>query len=170
MKWAFYLVLAFSVCSNAGDCQIVHGDRILAGDLAAAVPAFAKLDPATELAPSPLPGLRRVFHIEDLARLARMHGMDPPAAPAQVCVERAAEPSAEHKPRAAARPARLSPPVIDRGDQVAVKVFSGSVLLSFHAEAESAGRPGQRIIVRNPLNGRRFLARVEDRGKVVVRK
>jgi flagella basal body P-ring formation protein FlgA len=81
-------------------------------------------------------------------------------------------------PNDAARPAakpvrtvvRIAPPDIQRGDKVAVRVISGDVLLTFEAEAASAAHIGESVIVLNPENGRRFVARVEDKGKVVVKK
>jgi flagella basal body P-ring formation protein FlgA len=65
---------------------------------------------------------------------------------------------------------RVAPPDIRRGDKVAVRVISGGVLLTFEAEAVSAAHIGESIIVLNPENGRRFIARVEDKGKVIVKK
>ncbi len=61
-----------------------------------------------------------------------------------------------------------TPREIARGDLVAVEVASGQARLRFEALAESAGRAGDRILVKNPANGRRFPARVLARGKVVV--
>jgi flagella basal body P-ring formation protein FlgA len=65
---------------------------------------------------------------------------------------------------------RLSPPEVRRSDKVSVTVLSGAVQLKFDAETESAGHIGETVIVKNPENGRRFVARVEDVGKVVVKK
>ncbi|HLH42393.1 MAG TPA: flagella basal body P-ring formation protein FlgA [Bryobacteraceae bacterium] len=65
---------------------------------------------------------------------------------------------------------RVSPPAVLRGDKVQVTVWSGAVLLRFDAQAESTARPGETVIVRNPENGRRFVARVEEKGKVFVKK
>jgi hypothetical protein len=59
---------------------------------------------------------------------------------------------------------------VERGDAVRVEVRSGGVLLAFAASAESAGRVGEPVIVRNPQNGRRFQARVDGKGKVSVQK
>jgi hypothetical protein len=74
-------------------------------------------------------------------------------------------------PRKSARPVvRIGPPEVKRGDKVAVKVVSGSVLLTFEAEAASSAHIGESVIVLNPESGRRFVARVEDKGKVVVKK
>ena len=65
---------------------------------------------------------------------------------------------------------RVGPPEIQRGDKVEVRVISGSVLLKFEAEAMSSAHVGESVIVLNPESGRRFVARVEDKGKVVVTK
>src|ERR1700689_3502502 len=65
---------------------------------------------------------------------------------------------------------RVSPPDVLRGDKVAVTVISGGVLLTFEAEVVSAAHIGESVIVLNPENGRRFVAKVEDKGKVTVKK
>jgi flagella basal body P-ring formation protein FlgA len=76
--------------------------------------------------------------------------------------------------RPVAKPARTvvrpAPPDVLRGDKVAVRVISGGVLLRFEAEAASSAHIGEWVIVFNPENGRRFEARVEDKGKVIVKK
>jgi flagella basal body P-ring formation protein FlgA len=69
-----------------------------------------------------------------------------------------------------AQPIRLASPAVLRGDKVQVSVWSGSVLLQFEAEAESTGRAGETVMIRNPENGRRFAARVEEKGKVVIKR
>ncbi len=157
-------VLALAA-SGAGACQKVDGDRIYASDLAAASPAFASLNPALEIGIAPLPGIERVFHSGDLIRLAKDNGIALPALPAEVCFERNGIPA-----RAANAPAALAPLAVKRGEKVSVIVSSGGVTLKFESEAESSGRPGDTVIVRNPENGGYFAARVEDQGKVVVNK
>jgi hypothetical protein len=78
---------------------------------------------------------------------------------------------AERPTSRTARPVpHITPPEVKRGDKVAVTVTSGGVLLTFETEAESSAHIGETVIVRNPENGRRFVARVEDTGKVVVKK
>jgi flagella basal body P-ring formation protein FlgA len=79
------------------------------------------------------------------------------------------------EPERTVRPApritpRVAPPDVKRGDKVLVSVISGRVLLSFEAETESAGHIGESVIVKNPETGRRFVARVEEPGKVIVKK
>lgn len=59
---------------------------------------------------------------------------------------------------------------VERGDTVRVEVRSGGVVLAFDAAAESSGRAGDAVIVKNPQNGRRFQARVEGKGKVSITK
>jgi flagella basal body P-ring formation protein FlgA len=57
---------------------------------------------------------------------------------------------------------------VSRGDTVEVEVQSGSTRLSFSGRAESAGRSGETISVRNPESNRVFQARVKGKGSVVV--
>lgn len=152
--------------ASAFACQVVDGDHIRGADLASAAPAFAALDPVEELGISPLPGIQRVFHPSDLLKLARSHGIELATAPPAVCFERNSKPA-----HTASAPANSLPPLaVHRGDKVAVTVSSGDVLLRFESEAESSGRPGDTVIVLNPENGNRFVARVEDQGKVIVKK
>jgi flagella basal body P-ring formation protein FlgA len=80
-------------------------------------------------------------------------------------------PDQSSAPKKAAQAAiRAGPPEIQRGDKVEVRVVSGSVLLKFEAEAMSSAHVGESVIVLNPESGRRFVARVEHKGKVVVKK
>jgi hypothetical protein len=153
------------VVSRKMTCQLLEGDRILAADLAAVSPAFGALNPAVEIGLAPLPGIRRVLHSGALLQLARDYGIEFTEAPAEVCFERPGGASAR-----TAREVPPAPPAVKRGDKVAVSVTTGSVLLTFDSEAESAGRVGDTVIVRNPGSGNRFVARVQDRGKVVVEK
>ncbi len=60
------------------------------------------------------------------------------------------------------------PREVERGDQVSVEVRSGAAVLKFEAAAESGGKQGEVVAVRNPLSGARFEARVEAKGKVTV--
>ena len=70
-------ILLFTLCSIsfAGDCIPVAGERILAGDLARAVPAFAGLPPELALGYAPAPGSRRAYSAAELARLAGRYGL-----------------------------------------------------------------------------------------------
>jgi flagella basal body P-ring formation protein FlgA len=57
---------------------------------------------------------------------------------------------------------------VGRGDKVRVEVSRGEAHLEMEGRAEAAGRRGQTIPVRNPSSGKRFPARVESAGRVVV--
>jgi len=59
---------------------------------------------------------------------------------------------------------------VGRGDTVRVEVRMGGVLLAFDAAAETSGRAGEAVLVKNPTNGRRFRALVEGNGKVSINK
>ena len=59
---------------------------------------------------------------------------------------------------------------VRRGEPVGVEVHSGAAHLKFIARAESEGRAGESVQVRNPATGRVFPATVEAKGKVVVRR
>jgi len=66
-------------------------DRIVAGDLAAALPAFAAANPDAEVALAPAPGVARVFTAPELQRLAARLSLT--AAPqSEICVERPVAP------------------------------------------------------------------------------
>jgi len=51
-----------------------------------------------------------------------------------------------------------------------VEVSEGGALLALEAQAETGGRSGDIVFLKNPETGRRFQARVEGKGKVVIRK
>jgi flagella basal body P-ring formation protein FlgA len=55
-----------------------------------------------------------------------------------------------------------------RGDAVHVEVWSGAARLAFTAKAESDGRSGDLIALRNPSSNRIFRARIRDKDRVVV--
>ena len=61
-----------------------------------------------------------------------------------------------------------SPYEVGRGETVRVEVSRGEAHLEMEGRAEAAGRRGQTIAVRNPSSGKRFPARVEGAGRVVV--
>ena len=61
-----------------------------------------------------------------------------------------------------------SPVVVARGETIRVTVQNGQAHLELEAAAESAGTAGALIRVRNPATNRRFLARVEGKGKASV--
>ena len=59
---------------------------------------------------------------------------------------------------------------VERGDRVAVEVRVGGAILDFDSTAESSGRAGESIMIKNPGNGRTFQAKIQDKGHVVVEK
>ena len=59
-------------------------------------------------------------------------------------------------------------PDVAPGDAVQIEVISGAARLSLEGRAESAGRRGQTVRVRNPATRRAFTARVSGKGAVVV--
>lgn len=59
---------------------------------------------------------------------------------------------------------------VERGDRVAVEVIVGGAILDFDATADSSGRTGETIMIKNPDNGRSFLAKIQDKGHVLVQK
>jgi flagella basal body P-ring formation protein FlgA len=60
------------------------------------------------------------------------------------------------------------PHEVERGAKVKVEVLSGEARVSFDTIAETSGRVGESVLIRNPETGRYFQARVEGQGKVVV--
>jgi flagella basal body P-ring formation protein FlgA len=71
-------------------CLAVEGDRIVAADFAASLPAFGQLAPETPVEPAPMPGVRRLFHWFELASLAKRYGLEA-GSPRDVCFERKME-------------------------------------------------------------------------------
>jgi flagella basal body P-ring formation protein FlgA len=57
---------------------------------------------------------------------------------------------------------------VERGDRVEVEVKVGAAILDFAATAESSGRTGDSILVKNPDNGHTFQAKIQDKGHVLV--
>ena len=55
---------------------------------------------------------------------------------------------------------------VERGTVVEVEVISGSARLRFEAKAQSSGRLGDSVWVRNPETGHRFTAEVVGKGRV----
>jgi flagella basal body P-ring formation protein FlgA len=66
------------------------------------------------------------------------------------------------------RSALRLPDTVKRGSKVTVRANVGEAQLTFEATAESSGRSGDTVLLRNPMNGHRFKGRVEAEGKVVV--
>lgn len=271
-------------------CQPVDADRILGKDLAAANPAFASIAPDRVIAATPVPGVDRVLHSDEVARIARANNIAIATPAPEVCFARTTEPlTAErllpvlqkaldldtakieildfnHFPvppgtleftraglaasgiwrgnvsysqgrsmaiwarvhvtveqtwvettaliepgklinadqltlrtgprfpfgpapadaidfvtaRKSTRTIRPGEPIfasmlttphdVERGETVAVHVIAGQTELSFSAVAESSGRAGESVLIRNPENGRFFQARIESKGKVLIAK
>jgi flagella basal body P-ring formation protein FlgA len=61
-----------------------------------------------------------------------------------------------------------APREVERGDVVEVEVVSGAARLKFEGLAESAGRRGDSIPIRNVTAGKTFSARVADKDRVVL--
>jgi hypothetical protein len=164
-------LLLLSMVPVWGACISVETDRILAKDLASANQAFAAVDPGIEIGFSPLPGVTRVMRASELAALARKLGIaaspDSAVAVESVCFVRTASSVAA---AVTTRKPALAEPDVLRGEHVAVVVTSGAALLRFQADAESSGRRGDNILVRNPDNGKLFQARVEGKGKVMIQR
>lgn len=66
-------------------CLPAAGDRILARDLAAALPAFSALPESTVIGYAPMPGAVRNFTRLELESIARSHRLVLPTSPAEVC-------------------------------------------------------------------------------------
>jgi flagella basal body P-ring formation protein FlgA len=60
------------------------------------------------------------------------------------------------------------PSDVNRGEMVEVEVRSGAALLAFTGKAESAGRSGDTIVIRNLSSNKVFQARVEGKGKAFL--
>ena len=54
-------------------CHPIDADRIAAKDLAAVNAAFSSIPPETVIGATPIPGVRRFFHADELLRLARRY-------------------------------------------------------------------------------------------------
>jgi flagella basal body P-ring formation protein FlgA len=61
-----------------------------------------------------------------------------------------------------------APKEVLNGEMVTVDVWSGAAHLKLEARAEGSGAAGQLIPVRNPATQKRFLARVDGKGRVSV--
>jgi flagella basal body P-ring formation protein FlgA len=286
MKRALVLLLV----ARAFACHAVDGDSIKGKDLAMASAAFTKLDPELDVAPTPLPGVPRLFHAAELSRLARRYAIDLAEPVTEICFERATEPLTAERlypvlrqalgiddarieiqdfsragvPRGkiefkrsgltdagvwrgqvvyaegrsvpvwvrvkvtvernwveavetvpagkviargqlvgrrgsrfpfgpvtldsiqqvegqqAARAIKageaisglmlVNPREVTRGDRVKVVVMSGDARLEFDAMAETSGRVGESVMVLNPESGHRFLAKVEGKDEVLIKK
>ena len=62
----------------------------------------------------------------------------------------------------------MVPPDVNRGEMIEVEVRSGGAHLAFTGKAESAGRSGDTIVIRNLSSNKVFQARVEGKGKAFL--
>lgn len=69
--------LACAAPAEQRACREVVGERILARDLAVAIPAFGALVPELPVAVAPVPGSQRIMHVAELASLARANSIEP---------------------------------------------------------------------------------------------
>lgn len=90
MKLVFFLI-SLAVMSPAECISIPHG-KIVARDLAGAVPAFGSLDPETVIGFAPVPGVQRLLSSREVLMLARRQGLETEGTMPSVCVERAVQP------------------------------------------------------------------------------
>jgi flagella basal body P-ring formation protein FlgA len=81
----FALFIFGTAGARAVPCLAPAGDWITGADLAAALPALAALDPALKVSYAPMAGLERVFHPEEIRRLALAHGLPDPRITANLC-------------------------------------------------------------------------------------
>ena len=62
-----------------------------------------------------------------------------------------------------------APNDVERGQTVMVEVHSGGAVVKLEARAETAGRRGDTVAVRNAASGTLFRAQIEGKGRVVVK-
>jgi flagella basal body P-ring formation protein FlgA len=101
MTFAVLLSLAVLAVPGRAACVSISGERILARDLAQAVPIFAALPPELAMGYAPASGSRRTYSIAELARIAHGYGLAEPQA--EACFTRALETLTPEKVEAAVR-------------------------------------------------------------------
>ena len=137
MRSVALLWIARLASAQPTGCVGVEGDRILASDFAPPLPGFAQLAPETPLGASPLPGVRRIFHLPELNLLARRYGLEIGAA-SDVCFERVTEKLDRRKVLESMRQAfGLKDATIDIVETSAYPVPRGQLVF----RAEDLGRP-----------------------------
>jgi flagella basal body P-ring formation protein FlgA len=57
---------------------------------------------------------------------------------------------------------------VDRGDLVTVKVHNGSAMIQSEGRAETRGRRGETIVVKNEASGKKYRAKVAGPNQVVL--
>jgi flagella basal body P-ring formation protein FlgA len=82
-------------------CFAPSGDWITGADLAAAVPTLNKLPANLKVSYAPVPGLARIFHPDELRRLAQAHGLSDPGLTGNICAAWPLAPLSAEKLRSA---------------------------------------------------------------------
>jgi flagella basal body P-ring formation protein FlgA len=77
-------------------CVTVDGDQITGRDFARALPVFAPLPPTTPLAPTPLPGALRVFHLSEMQSIGSRFSVRIDSAP-DICFRTYTEPLTQER-------------------------------------------------------------------------
>jgi len=87
IPWSAVLVFAFwsGGIRAAVPCFAPAGEWITGSDLATAAPALAALPAALKVSYAPVPGLERVFHPDELRRLAQSNGLPDPKLAGNLC-------------------------------------------------------------------------------------
>ena len=85
------ILVSLAIMSRAECIPIAHG-KIVARDLAGAVPGFSSLDPETVIGFAPAPGVQRVLSSREVLMIARRQGLETEGTMPSVCVERAVQP------------------------------------------------------------------------------
>lgn len=78
----------FLFMAEALACTAIEGERIVARDLAKAVPSLLSVDPELDFGPAPLPGVKRILTRAQLARLAAIREIPTGEFPESLCLER----------------------------------------------------------------------------------
>ncbi len=89
MRFAVFFLLAEL---NLIACTAVVGERIRAGEIASAIPAFEILDKSTDLGPAPSPSVKRILGRGQLVRMAATEGLSVVGMPEHLCIERQQQP------------------------------------------------------------------------------
>jgi flagella basal body P-ring formation protein FlgA len=82
----------FLLSTPAFACQAVETGLILGKDLAAASALFSAIEAESVIGTTPMPGVQRIFHAEELLQVARRSDIVLPAPVPELCFERATEP------------------------------------------------------------------------------
>jgi flagella basal body P-ring formation protein FlgA len=98
--------LALALAASAAECVTITGDKIVARDLAQAIPEFSSAPSGEVLSFAPIPGMIRIFKASDIARFAQRFKIAlGEGSPRDVCFLSAAAVLTEDQIRAAILPA-----------------------------------------------------------------